>query len=57
MYSYIHRFVKEEYRSISPLVIVKKAHHYKILHRNQNEKKIESKKKKPFLKNFYVLFI
>ena len=40
-------FQKEEYRSLSPLVIVKKAHYHIILHRNQNdEKKVESKKKK-----------
>ena len=43
MYNYVHRFVKEEYRSLSPLVIIKKAHHYKILHRNRKISRIEKK--------------
>ena len=53
MYSYIHRFVKEEYRSLSPSVSVKKAHYHQILERNENgiighnrkKSKIEKKKK------------
>ena len=63
MYNYVHRFVKEEYRSLSPLVIVKKAHHYKMLHRNQNDidhnrKKSRIEKRKNIVeKKLYLLFI
>ena len=63
MYNYVHRFVKEEYRSLSQLVIVKKAHHHIILHRNQNgidhnRKKSRIEKRKNIVeKKLYVLFI
>ena len=61
MYSYVHRFVKEEYRSLSQLVIVKKAHHHIILHRKQNgidhnRKESRIEKKKPLLKKFVLTF-
>ena len=56
-------FQKEEYRSLSPSVSVKKAHYHIILHRNQNDidhnrKKSRIEKRKNIVeKKLYLLFI